>query len=240
MAKQPWFPRKESDRRTLLNNLADKLPGSYATKYAITSGELTTLENFRLWNNWAFDCLENIRQKAQAYTGFRDDLCYGSSIASGNLVPPQDFALPAQPATGTPPVVITPVANGWKFTASLVNRVKSHAAYTTADGNDLGIEGPDQPLPDAQTTKPVIKAVRVSGGNVEVQWKKLNFTGVKIQVDRGSGVWADLAVDTEPHYVDTFTLAPGATALWKYRAIYLNGDAPFGQWSDVASIAVQG
>ena len=32
--------------------------------------------------------------------------------------------------------------------------------------------------------------------------------------------------------------APGTTALWKYRAIYLNGDEQFGQWSDVVSLAV--
>ncbi len=240
MAKQFWFPRKEADRRTLLNNLADKLPGAYATKYAITSGELTTLENFRLWNNWAFDCLENIRQKAQAYTGFRDDLCYGTSIASGDLVPPQDFALPDMPSTGTPPVVITPVADGWKFASSLVNRIKSHAAYTTADGNDLGIEGAQAQAADPATTKPVIKAVLAAGGHPQVQWKKLAFTALKIQVDRGSGAWADLITDLEPHFTDTFALAPGTAAVWKYRAIYLQGDATFGQWSDPVSIAVQG
>ena len=43
MAKQNWFPKQESARRTLLNNLADKLPGAYATKYGITADELTTL-----------------------------------------------------------------------------------------------------------------------------------------------------------------------------------------------------
>lgn len=42
MAKQNWFPKKESDRRALLNNLADKLPGAYATKYGLTAEELTT------------------------------------------------------------------------------------------------------------------------------------------------------------------------------------------------------
>jgi hypothetical protein len=34
--------------------------------------------------------------------------------------------------------------------------------------------------------------------------------------------------------------AAGATVLWKYRAIYLDGDTVFGQWSDVGSIAVTG
>jgi hypothetical protein len=77
-------------------------------------------------------------------------------------------------------------------------------------------------------------------GNVEVQWKKGGFTGVRIEVDRGNGQWVFLAVDTEPHYTDTLHLAPGTAAVWKYRAIYLNGDEQFGQWSDPVSIAVQG
>lgn len=34
--------------------------------------------------------------------------------------------------------------------------------------------------------------------------------------------------------------APGATVLWKCRAIYLDGDQVFGQWSDTVSIAVTG
>lgn len=49
-----------------------------------------------------------------------------------------------------------------------------------------------------------------------------------------------VADDTEPHYVDTLALSPGTTALWKYRALYLDGDQPFGQWSDTVQIAVQG
>ncbi len=44
--------------------------------------------------------------------------------------------------------------------------------------------------------------------------------------------------------VTAFTLpaspAAGVTVLWKYRAIYLDGDHVFGQWSDTGSIAVTG
>ncbi len=240
MAKQNWFPKKESDRRTLLNNLADKLPGAYATKYGITTDELAMLNNFRLWFNWTLDVLEYIRQKAQGYTGFRDAVGYGKGTATGALIPPQGFTLPAQPSSGTPPVVITPLANGWLFTASLVNRIKGHAAYADADGQDLGIIGAEEQSADPATTKPDLKLVRVAGGHIEVQWKKGGFTGVRIEVDRGNGQWVFLAIDTVPHYVDTLTLAPGTSAIWKYRAIYLDGDEPFGLWSDTAQIAAQG
>jgi len=140
--------------------------------------------------------------------------------------------------TGTPPVMITPQANGWRFTASLVSRIKGHAAYTEADGQDLGVIGAEEQGADPETTQPDLKLVRVAGGHIEVQWKKSGFTGVRIEVDRGNGQWTFLAVDTVPHYTDTATPAPGTTALWKYRAIYLDGDESFGQWSDTVSIAV--
>ena len=45
---------------------------------------------------------------------------------------------------------------------------------------------------------------------------------------------------SEPDYVDTAPPVAGAVPLWKDRAIYLQGDEPFGQWSDVAEITVRG
>ena len=71
--------------------------------------------------------------------------------------------------------------------------------------------------------------------------KNIARTGLKKAARWAStGQWVFLAVDTEPHYIDTLALAPGTAAVWKYRAIYLNGDEQFGQWSDPVSIAVQG
>jgi hypothetical protein len=65
--------------------------------------------------------------------------------------------------------------------------------------------------------------------------------GLEIHVDRGTGVSALLAFDTEPDYLDTAALpASGASAAWKYKAIYRLHDTQVGQWSDVASIGVMG
>ena len=240
MAKQYYLPNSEAGRRTLVNTLADNLPGAYATKYGIPAEDLTALATFRLWYNWCGDALDYTRQRAQGFTQFRDALAYGANGAAGDLTPPVPFVLPDLPSAGTPPVVLTPVANGFKLLASIVNRIKGSTKYEVSDGEALGIEGAQVATADPSTTKPVIKAIIVSGGKVEVQWKKQGFTGVRIEVDRGNGIWVFLAIDTEPHYTDTLTLAPGTAAVWKYRAIYLNGDEPFGQWSDPVSIAVQG
>jgi hypothetical protein len=44
------------------------------------------------------------------------------------------------------------------------------------------------------------------------------------------------AVDTVPDYTDT----AAQSALWKYKAIYRQGDDRAGQWSNVVSVAVAG
>ena len=49
-----------------------------------------------------------------------------------------------------------------------------------------------------------------------------------------------MTVDTVPEYTDTQTLPAGQSALWKYKAIYRQGDDRVGQWSDVVSIPVAG
>ena len=44
-----------------------------------------------------------------------------------------------------------------------------------------------------------------------------------------------------PDHTDTQPLpAAGQSALWKYKAIYRQGDDRVGQWSDVVSIPVAG
>ena len=238
--KKAYLPRTVADLHQWLNHFADRLPGAYATKYGITSAELTRVERFCLWNNWTFTVLDDIRQKAQAYTAFRDDLATGKSVASGPLSLPLDLALPPMPASGTPPVTITPEADGFGFVSTLGARIKNHADYAVADGDDLGLEGPDQPADDPATTKPALNVKRGSGGSVELGWPKHGFNATRLEVDRGTGVFGNLTTSTSAHYTDPVTLAPGTAAIWKYRAIYLKGDHVFGQWSDGVSIAVTG
>ena len=219
MAKKTYLPTKEADRKTFLDHIDDALPGVLATKYGVTSAELERLHDFRLWHDWTFAVLDSIRAKSESYTAFRDDLSYGKSVPQGPLTPPQAVTPPAQPVKGAPPAAIIPVADGFGFVASLAARIKGHADYTKADGEVLGLEGPAIPAPDPITTKPEIKLVHITGGKVQLQWKKLGFTGVRIEVDRGNGTWTFLDMDTKPHYEDPASPAPGTTTLWKYRAI---------------------
>ena len=235
MAKKHYLPRTTPLRQQFLANFADKLPGAYATKYNITAAEVTAVQNFRLWYDWCANSLGHIRDRSRSYTQFRDALAFGDG-ASGNLTPPQAFALPDQPESGGNPIV--PVADGFALVGSLVTRIKSHLAYAVADGQDLGIEGTEEGI-DPNLAKPVLNIV-LQAGRPLVQWTKQGFDSIEIQVDRGNG-FGFLAIDSEPDYLDTAPLpAPGQSAVWKYKAIYRLHDEQVGQWSYVVTVAVTG
>ena len=121
--------------------------------------------------------------------------------------------------------------------AALVARIKNCPGFTEAIGQDLDIIGAEQTI-DLASLKPALK-LTLQAGRPNVGWTKQGMDGVEIWVDRGTGTFAFLAVDTVPDYLDTAPLpAPGASAAWKYKAIYRLSDEPVGQWSDMASISV--
>lgn len=227
-----YYPVRVGDQIIWLGNFRNKLPNHQAA-LGYTAEEVAAIQADCDRLAWLLDTLQDAAQSfSQAVTAHLRLMQNGPA---GPIVAPPAFALPATPA---PPANVAPGALKRLFKA--ITNLKTRAGYSEVIGEDLKVIGSEEPEPDPETTKPVIKAVLATGGKVEIQWKKLGFTGVRIEVDRGNGQWVFLAVDTEPHYLDTVSPAPGTAVVWRYRAIYLDGDANFGQWSDVVSIAVQG
>ena len=227
-----YYPSRVGDQVIWLTNLRSKLP-SHKTALGYTDAEVAAMQADCDRLGWALGTLQNAAQQfAQAVTAHVRLLQIGTGV---DPVAPPAFTLPATPA---PPANVAPGA--FKRLTNLIRNLKTRPGYTATIGQDLGVIGPEHPEADPITTKPEIKLVHITGGKVQLQWKKLGFTGVRIEVDRGGGTWTFLDMDTKPHYEDPASPAPGATTLWKYRAIYLEGDQPFGQWSDTGSIAVTG
>ena len=227
-----YYPNRIGDQIVWLRNYRNKLP-NHETVLGYTDDDVTAIQADCDRLIWLLETFQEATQSfAQSVTAHIRLMQNG---IGNTLVTPPAFSLPATPV---PPANVLPGA--FKRLTAFIRNLKTRPGYTDSIAQDLGVVGAEQPAPDAQTTKPAIKALLMTGGHVEIQWKKLSFTGVRIEVDRGTGQWLFLAIDTEPHYQDTLTPAPGTAAVWKYRAIYLMGDQPFGQWSDTATIAVQG
>lgn len=232
MSKQYFMPRNEADKKDWLQNFANKL-GGYATKYNITAPEVADMgasyTYYDYWVNYSNQYGEYIKKLTQYRNELKDGIEAGATAS----------VQPVPPTMGVVPTAVNPGI--FKRAVSIAGVIKKRSNYTEADGMDLGIEGSEAPQQRINDAKPTISLQLVQGGKPEVVWSKEQYDGIDIYVDRGTGVFAFLATDTYPNYIDTFTLpASGTSALWKYKTIYRYNDVQVGQWSDIVVLAVGG
>ena len=228
MPKGPAIPKDDLGKCQWLSNLSSKLPAHAAT-VGVTPAEVTSTQADNLYFTWVCKAKDFYSTATQQWTAYKNAAREGTGVTLGDL--------PAAPNLGGVP---DPVAPGiFTRAAALAGRIKKHSGYTEAIGQNLGIIGADQTV-DLTAMKPVL-TLTLQAGHPNVGWTKQGMGALEIWVDRGTGTFAFLALDSEPDYLDTAPLpAPGTSAVWKYKAIYRLHDEQVGQWSDVASISVMG
>ena len=121
----------------------------------------------------------------------------------------------------------------------LNQRMKNHPNYTDENqGQLMRIVGPEQVV-DPDELQPVLKEGK-DAGRPKIIWSKGHADALSIYVDRRDGNnYRFLATDTEPDYVDTFSIPAGQdSAVWDYKAIYILNDEEVGQFSEPITITV--
>ena len=160
-------------------------------------------------------------------------------LRDGDLITPNapvSLVFPLVPGAPAPPVTPGVVRRFREF----VKWLKSQNAYTEAIGQALQIIGEETADTDLSLAKPVLP-LSLDGGYVEIGWRWDGLSGrvnaLEIEVDRGSGTFALLTIDTRPGYTDREPL-PTTGGKWRYRGIFRQDDQRVGLWSDVAQINV--
>jgi hypothetical protein len=226
MARDHYLPQDDPGKCEWLNNFAMKLP-TYSAALEISAAEVASVTANNTFFSYVCDAKNQFDQFGKDWTAYKNGARNGSTLGD----------TPTPPTLGAAPAMVEP--NIFGRITKLVARIKKHPAYTAAMGEDLDIIGAEQTV-DLNAMKPVLK-LTLQAGHPNVGWKKQSMSALEIHVDRGTGTFQFLAVDTVPDYLDTASLpAAGASAVWKYKAIYRLNDEQVGQWSDVASVSVMG
>lgn len=221
---------EETDEKLAIqvNNFANKID-TYAAMFGFTAAETLSMRYDAMFLTWVVNNNKKIDTYKKNWTALKNQTIKGDGSTATTIPPPP--TLDAQPAAVAPGVL--------KRFTTMVNRVKVHAAYTVAIGQNLGIEAAAPATMVLSDAKPVLKTT-MNGDKVVVEWKKGKFSGVLLEKESGSG-FVVLDKDFVPDYLDNTPLpAAGQTAIWKYRAIYLLKDEKVGQWSDEVSITITG
>lgn len=229
MAIKTYLANTDEKLAVQLLNFSSKV-GTYQTDFNLLPAEITSIKNDAAFLDWTVKNHKKIDTYKKNWTTFKNILKKGESNVTIN-------SIPATPALDTAPAVVPP-GIVTRF-STLVAKIKAHEKYTTAIGENLGIESSASEKIDLDNAQPTLKAV-VRGTNVNLLWKKGKYGGILIEKDSGQG-FITLDKDFHPDFIDNTPLPSGnETALWKYRAIYLLNDEKVGKWSDTITISVNG
>lgn len=185
----------------------------------------------------AFDYFVRVQQTLVAAgkeaTSARDRLRDGDLTAPNALL---SLIFPVAPGPPAPPVTPGVVLRFREF----VKWLKSQPAFTDAIGHALQLIGEEAVGADLSLAKPILP-LSLDGGHVQIDWSWQGLAGqvnaIEIEVDRGTGTFALLTIDTRPSYTDREPL-PATGGKWRYRGIFREDDQRIGLWSDVAQINV--
>ena len=124
---------------------------------------------------------------------------------------------------------------------AFARRVKAHAGYTNAIGQQLGIIG-EEDTTDLTNAKPTLKVLGAAiAGDLKIDFNKSVSDGVIIESKRGNETgFTFLAIDMEPDYRDTRANLAAGPETRQFRARYMLNDSPIGNYSDVLTVTVPG
>jgi len=224
-----FMPSTDSGKADLLDHFSGAMP-RYATLLDVSAVDMAALKADADAFRYALHAQTDVLAYSQHWTSYKNVLKDGGS-GTADWPITLAFASPVPPAVS--PGVIARLA-------ALAAHIKTHKNYTSAIGQDLWLIGSIQVL-DTSTWKPIL-SIQNQAGHPIIVWSKGQASAIEIWVDRGDGHdFVLLTINTEPNTTDTTPLpAAGASALWKYKAIYHLHDELVGQWSDVISVSVSG
>jgi len=229
MKRQNYFPTTRSAEPEWFTNYADKIT-THATAAGMPPAEITaTVADAKFCAYAAGVWLAQVKEFHPACHAALEDL-YNGSGAGAYVLPV--FTPPALPA-GVVPVPPGALKRIFRFVADLKNK----PAYTEVMGQDLGIIGPEETLPDLP--KFTLKLGTGEGCEcVEIRFTKYGRLGVVIESRRNGGPWEFLTIDTEsPHTDGRPLLVPGTAEVREYRLRFWDGAAT-GDYTPVQRVTV--
>lgn len=223
MAKTDYIPKDDEGKAAFFERFRDTLP-TYAAALGLLPAEVAGQAADAAWFRHVLGYGRSMQDYASQWAVYKKLLLDGTGVAARPVTPAEPLPVPAVVAPGV-------VARFRR----LARRIKAAPGYTEGMGRALGILCPERAAPDLETLAPRI-SLRLSGGRVELAWRKQGMPGVEIQKNTGQG-WAYLGIGTRTRFTDKTPL-PAPPEKWLYRAIYCDGSDRLGNWSATAEIAV--
>lgn len=226
-----YIPRVLSQLISWFVNFASKI-AVHGPTLGVTAAEITAAANDSTTVQHVINGQQIRQTDAQEFTRFRDECLYGNESGSPPIPPTAGTITPGLPGPGAVPFNIIP------RTRDLAQRMKSHPLYTTAIGEDLGIEAAAAGPVDAQ---PALRTTVLTDFQIQLNFPMRGFRMIEIQAKRtGDADFITIGFDSSEPYLDSRApVTPGQPEVRQYRARYHDAGGPIGSWSDIVPATAQ-
>lgn len=224
------FPRKEPEIDTILQTWALKAP-NYKTQYNLTNEQLAQMSDDSIVYTHTRFVRQIFDDEDAEFSAWKKNMFLGDPKGTAAAFP--TITIPPLPATANPPKPGIVARN-----TELYNYFKNHPNRTPESLADLGITDTPGQSVSPDDLKMVGAAKALIDDTVELSFKKQGQQNVAVrwQMRRGGGDWGNQQDATTSPLIDETASVGGNPEKREYRGIYLKGNKPFGQYSDIITV----
>jgi hypothetical protein len=227
--KKHYLPRPVPQRVIWLNTFATKL-ATHAATVGITPGEVSLVAAMAAFYAYIVSLIDLARTFTENLTEYRNLI--SNAPLNTTLTPVPALSPPVGPALPATIGIFT-------YISGLVQRIKGHADYNDAIGQDMGIIGDEQTPFDSANFKPKGEG-KAQIGYVNIKFEKSQCDSMHIYTWNGTA-FVYLANDTESPYHDTRPLTePGQPESRQFQLRGVLHDVEIGIPGDTITVTFAG
>lgn len=202
-----------------------------AEKYSVSEEKVEALGNDNTWVQFWAKKQEDAKKQKKQLTDYVDGVRKGKLGAPALTNPVWNL--------GAMPVGVLPGINDRiREVANFIKAQKS--IYTIPDGELLGIVTAEEAGKSEQDYQPALKLLSEANYNIEADFRLFGLDALRVEYRFKDGEWQTAATLTSsPGTFNIVPTTPGEAQAVEIRAVFIEKNQPFGQYSPIYSTVIK-
>ena len=229
MPERDWYPASMDSRAAWWANFILRRP-DFEAKYPVLHTLSSELQADNSWIQYWVEARHAADELSQQLTRYFNTIAGNDATAD----PPAPIVWtlpPAAPAEAKP---------GIERRIREVRRdVVGQIDYAKADGDALGFELPEAPAVVESDVTAAFEAKTLVAFEVQFSFKKRGLAAMRFEYRHKGGNWAPAGtLINSPGALAIPPTTPGTAEQIEVRAVYLDGNTPYGNYSDAKTVLI--
>jgi AAA15 family ATPase/GTPase len=223
------FPKAQNAINDLLQLWSNKL-SNHQTLFGLTQAQIDQQKDDATMFNHLLAARNNLDEDVSEFSAYFKNLTTGDKKASASDYPTVELV-------PLPELIKTPIKTGIvPRNEELYNFLKKHPNRTNEALADLGISGASSASISPDDLIPAINGKAIINDAIELTYNRQGQKACRFEMRRNGGDWLKVGDPPDSTFIDETDSFEGKPEKREYRGVYLKGNKPFGQYSQILTI----